>query len=142
AQADVPGGRGRGGQLAVLDEGLRERRLRQGDDDLDEPRRLRYGREAACVGTPGREQRERPGEGEEKESEGAQTHHGTRGFARSGRPSEATMALRADVAELVDAHGSGPCGGNPVEVQVLSSALFGLAAALRDQRSAWSTVSP
>src|SRR3954449_9761189 len=31
-------------------------------------------------------------------------------------------AVRADVAELVDAHGSGPCGGNPVEVQVLSSA--------------------
>src|SRR5581483_9293665 len=29
----------------------------------------------------------------------------------------------ADVAELVDAHGSGPCGGNPVEVQILSSAL-------------------
>src|SRR3954471_15205922 len=34
----------------------------------------------------------------------------------------ATMPIRADVAELVDAHGSGPCGGNPVEVQVLSSA--------------------
>ena len=34
----------------------------------------------------------------------------------------ATLVLRADVAELVDAHGSGPCGGNPVEVQVLSSA--------------------
>jgi hypothetical protein len=32
-------------------------------------------------------------------------------------------ATRADVAELVDAHGSGPCGGNPVEVRVLSSAL-------------------
>ena len=32
------------------------------------------------------------------------------------------MRLRADVAELVDAHGSGPCGGDPVEVQVLSSA--------------------
>lgn len=29
----------------------------------------------------------------------------------------------ADVAELVDAHGSGPCGSNPVEVRVLSSAL-------------------
>src|SRR3954452_23125359 len=29
---------------------------------------------------------------------------------------------RADVAELADAHGSGPCGGNPVEVRVLSSA--------------------
>jgi hypothetical protein len=34
----------------------------------------------------------------------------------------ATIPLRADVAELVDAHGSGPCGSNPVEVQVLSSA--------------------
>src|SRR5436190_12290703 len=33
------------------------------------------------------------------------------------------MPCRADVAELVDAHGSGPCGGDPVEVQVLSSAL-------------------
>jgi hypothetical protein len=32
------------------------------------------------------------------------------------------LLSRADVAELVDAHGSGPCGGNPVEVQVLSSA--------------------
>jgi hypothetical protein len=31
-------------------------------------------------------------------------------------------APRADVAELVDAHGSGPCGRKPVEVQVLSSA--------------------
>ena len=28
----------------------------------------------------------------------------------------------ADVAELVDAHGSGPCGGDSVEVRVLSSA--------------------
>ena len=34
----------------------------------------------------------------------------------------ATMRRPADVAELVDAHGSGPCGGDPVEVQVLSSA--------------------
>ena len=32
------------------------------------------------------------------------------------------LLASADVAELVDAHGSGPCGGNPVEVQVLSSA--------------------
>jgi len=38
------------------------------------------------------------------------------------RKSGATLSVRADVAELVDAHGSGPCGGNPVEVQVLSSA--------------------
>ena len=32
------------------------------------------------------------------------------------------FASHADVAELVDAHGSGPCRGNPVEVRVLSSA--------------------
>src|SRR5919108_1871488 len=38
---------------------------------------------------------------------------------------------RADVAELVDAHGSGPCGGNPVEVQVLSSASATSALAVR-----------
>ena len=35
----------------------------------------------------------------------------------------ATLSTRADVAELVDAHGSGPCGLRLVEVQVLSSAL-------------------
>ncbi len=40
-----------------------------------------------------------------------------------GGPALWQTRLRADVAELVDAHGSGPCGGNPVEVQVLSSAL-------------------
>jgi hypothetical protein len=34
----------------------------------------------------------------------------------------ARMSIRADVAELVDAHGSGPCGRKLVEVQVLSSA--------------------
>ena len=34
----------------------------------------------------------------------------------------ATLTLCADVAELVDAHGSGPCGLRLVEVQVLSSA--------------------
>ena len=34
------------------------------------------------------------------------------------------MPLRADVAELVDAHGSGPCARKGVEVQVLSSALW------------------
>lgn len=34
----------------------------------------------------------------------------------------ARLSLRADVAELVDAHGSGPCGLRLVEVQVLSSA--------------------
>ena len=44
-----------------------------------------------------------------------------RGATNAGRRA-ATLSLRADVAELVDAHGSGPCGGNPVEVQVLSSA--------------------
>jgi hypothetical protein len=33
------------------------------------------------------------------------------------------LSARADVAELVDAHGSGPCALRGVEVQVLSSAL-------------------
>ena len=44
--------------------------------------------------------------------------------AVTGRAREppAKNSSRADVAELVDAHGSGPCGRNPVEVQVLSSA--------------------
>ena len=38
-------------------------------------------------------------------------------------PAAATIpAPRADVAELVDAHGSGPCARKGVEVQVLSSA--------------------
>ena len=32
--------------------------------------------------------------------------------------------LLAEVAELVDAHDSGSCGGSLVEVRVLSSALF------------------
>ena len=31
--------------------------------------------------------------------------------------------LAADVAELADAQASGACGGNPVEVRLLSSAL-------------------
>ena len=43
------------------------------------------------------------------------------------------FASRADVAELVDAHGSGPCGGNPVEVQVLSSASSSGAGVLLDK---------
>ena len=32
-------------------------------------------------------------------------------------------SLSAEVAELVDAHGSGPCGSNLLRVQVPSSAL-------------------
>ena len=32
--------------------------------------------------------------------------------------------FHAEVVELVDTHASGACGGNPVEVQVLSSAPF------------------
>ncbi len=30
----------------------------------------------------------------------------------------------ADMAELADAHGSGPCGGNSLQVQVLLSAPY------------------
>ena len=38
-------------------------------------------------------------------------------------PRRRLESRRADVAELVDAHGSGPCARKGVEVQVLSSAL-------------------
>jgi ribosome modulation factor len=44
----------------------------------------------------------------------------TRGASAISSP-----ATHADVAELVDAHGSGPCLGNQVEVRVLSSASRG-----------------
>jgi hypothetical protein len=46
---------------------------------------------------------------------------GTTGTARR-RASAISSPPHADVAELVDAHGSGPCPGNRVEVRVLSSA--------------------
>ena len=42
----------------------------------------------------------------------------------SARRRRAMLLRPADVAELVDAHGSGPCGRKVVEVQVLSSALL------------------
>ena len=45
--------------------------------------------------------------------------------ARNTRSTLARLSLRADVAELVDAHGSGPCALRGVEVQVLSSASHG-----------------
>src|SRR6185437_12242787 len=44
-------------------------------------------------------------------------------FAASAQSAWLHCAGRADVAELVDAHGSGPCARKGVEVQVLSSAL-------------------
>src|SRR5207247_9087939 len=91
------------GEGAVRDEGLRERRRLERGDDFDvADRGLGRGRE--CERERGREDEKTP----------FQAANGT-----------ATLGLRADVAELVDAHGSGPCGGNPVEVQVLSSAYVG-----------------
>ena len=43
-------------------------------------------------------------------------------YARSVGGPALQSSGRADVAELVDAHGSGPCARKGVEVQVLSSA--------------------
>ena len=34
------------------------------------------------------------------------------------------MSANADMAELADAHGSGPCGGDSIQVQVLLSAPY------------------
>ncbi len=54
----------------------------------------------------------------------------TRAPVRRSRPLvRYRRPLPADVAELVDAHGSGPCGGNSVEVRVLSSASVGASSA-------------
>ena len=44
------------------------------------------------------------------------------GLHPTGPAPLATFHVHAAVAKLVDAHGSGPCGGNPLEVQVLSAA--------------------
>ena len=57
-------------------------------------------------------------------------HDGGRGRSRARRAGASAAGgcdrydpgHHADVAELVDAHGSGPCAGNGVKVQVLSSA--------------------
>src|SRR6185437_10501105 len=85
------------GQRAPLCEDLGERRLFQGDEHLDIAGMCRRGeretRQTADQETP------------------LQVENGT-----------AKLLSRADVAELVDAHGSGPCGRKLVEVQVLSSA--------------------
>src|SRR5213596_585120 len=82
------------------------------------PRRVRPPQDRQRTGETG------PGRGE-PESGVAGYEPARRRYRRSY--AAATLGVRADVAELVDAHGSGPCGGNPVEVQVLSSAFSGLA---------------
>ena len=95
-----------GGRAALVSARLFGGRLRQWrrverDHDLGS-RRLRGGR-------PGKRKRRQPAE---KNKTPFQEGNGT----------GARLESRADVAELVDAHGSGPCGRKPVEVQVLSSA--------------------
>ena len=55
---------------------------------------------------------------------GHMKHSGSPEERLAGRGCAIFAARRlAGVAELVDAHGSGPCLGNQVEVRVLSSAL-------------------
>src|SRR5271165_3631629 len=55
---------------------------------------------------------------DEREREAARTLQA----CRAGGALSSLACRHADVAELVDAHGSGPCLGNQVEVRVLSSA--------------------
>ena len=88
------------------------KRLRvERDDDLDVPPR-------AGAWSPGPRKGGQTGEHEdEKKSDPLQKRH-----RREEDDRRLELVSRADVAELVDAHGSGPCGGDPVEVQVLSSA--------------------
>src|SRR3954466_16113619 len=47
-----------------------------------------------------------------------------RGGRRASGSQPLNCLLRAAVAELVDAHGSGPCGREPVEVRLLSAAFL------------------
>ena len=62
----------------------------------------------------------RPDRDEQEEAHRTQAVH--RYVSVGGGRPRLHCRRRADVAELVDAHGSGPCGRKPVEVQVLSSA--------------------
>ena len=100
AQVEPVGARGLR-QHAAFGGRLRQRRRVERDHNLGS-RRARGGRS-------GKRKRRQPAE---KNKTPFQEGNGT----------GATLACRADVAELVDAHGSGPCGRKPVEVQVLSSA--------------------
>ncbi len=93
---------GRGAQRAALGDRLGERRRLHRHHDLD--------RRGARGG------RRRPEGGEQNEEDQTPAQGRDIVDARLQWPSP------ADVAELVDAHGSGPCGRKPVEVQVLSSA--------------------
>src|SRR6185369_11772573 len=85
----------------------------------------------------GRKRREGLSQGEARRAR----RPGARGAA--GRlVGAATLVVRADVAELVDAHGSGPCARKGVEVQVLSSALTGSAARSASSGAAWPAAAP
>ena len=77
-----------------------------------------YARERGCRADQSRNPRH---DAEPKATRGHAVLSLTRG-RMSSRGARLQCALRADVAELVDAHGSGPCGRKLVEVQVLSSA--------------------
>ena len=116
--------RRRGRERAITLDRSGKRRLGEGDDDLDEL--VGRARDGPRRGPARKEQSERAEKGREYEGEAAQGGHGTHDAANPVPVGRTTWRLQsrpqADVAELVDAHGSGPCGSNPVEVRVLSSA--------------------
>ncbi len=97
------------------------------DDDLDERPGSRSGSARS------RQRRQRCEQADPETKEALQYRMVRRGGAKVGGGSPATMRVRADVAELVDAHGSGPCGRKLVEVQVLSSASPDQALSVPDQ---------
>ena len=116
-----PGAGGRGGK------GRRDRRGRERRPAVPR-RRARRRAHRFCRAGPARFGHAAPGwrRGRSSSSRSTRSRRPASRICATGSYAEAgyTVVLRAsaDVAELVDAHGSGPCGRKPVEVQVLSSA--------------------
>ena len=104
----------------------------EGNEKLEDELRLRFARSDADLDL--REHKLEQRLGRDRRARGAPRHaragpgrlRGHGAAAVHGRVGRLLCLRLADVAELVDAHGSGPCARKGVEVQVLSSALLRL----------------